>query len=109
MKLFAKVTTDEVLLKKFMEEKQIYVDLLKERSTIFLEEASLVNLPIYPYKEGFFITVKIEDENEKIRVYDELQNLHIFTVQVDFGLRVAICSVPKRKLVGLAKKINDLI
>lgn len=109
MKLFAQVTTDKILLENFMKEKQYYVDLLKERSSVFLEEAYAINLPIYPYKEGFFITVKIEDENEKVRIYNELQKKHIYTVQVDLGLRIAICSVPKRKLVGLAKKINDLI
>lgn len=109
MKLFSTVTTDEVLLKRFMEEKQRYVTLLKDRSDIFLKEAKEIDLPIYPYKEGFFITIKIEDNLEKVRIYDALQKNHIFTVQVDGGLRVAICSVPKRKLLGLASKINELI
>ena len=43
------------------------------------------------------------DENLK------LQKNNIFTVEVEGGLRIAICSVPKRKLVGLAKRIKDLM
>ena len=107
MSLFAKVESDENVYKEYIKEKQYYVNLLKERSDIFLKEAKENSLEIYPYKEGFFITIKVEDNNYKETVYNRLMENHIYTVMVDGGLRVALCSVPKRKLLGLAKKIKD--
>lgn len=109
MELFATVTQTEELCAKYMTEKQQYVHLLKERADIFVSECHEVKLDIYPFVEGFFVTIKVQDNLEKEALNLRLQKNNIFTVEVDGGLRVAICSVPKRKLKGLAQRIKDVI
>jgi len=109
MKLFSTIMNDESLKDTYLQEKQIYIDLLKERSTIFINEAHEVGLPIYPYVEGFFVTIKIDNDLEKEQLNLKLQKNNIFTVEVDKGLRVAICSASKRKLKGLAKRIKEIM
>jgi len=109
MKLFSTIINDETLKTKYLEEKQYYINLLKERANIFLNEAKEVNLDIYPYVEGFFITIKIPNNLEKTALNSRLQEHNIFLVEVDGGLRVAICCVSKRKLKGLAKRIKELM
>lgn len=109
MRLFSLIIDNDSLQAEYMKEKKYYVDLLKERSDIFVKEALEVGLPIYPYKEGFFVTLVIKDQAKKEAFNLLLQKNYIYTVEVDGGLRVAICSVPKRKLVGLAIKIKNLL
>ena len=109
MELFALVTQDEDLRKKYMAEKQEFVDLLKDRAAIFVSESKEAGLDIYPHVEGFFVTIKVEDNKEKEALNVRLQENNIFTVEVDGGLRIAICSVPKRKLKGLAQKIKAVM
>lgn len=103
---FVKVARDDV--KAFLEEKNEYIQLLKERSRIFIEEANACGLPIYPYKEGFFVTVKIENEN-KDKYHEKLMENHIFTVQVNKGIRVAICSLSVEKTKGLAIRMKEIL
>lgn len=92
----------------FMNEKQSYIDLLKERSEIFYNEAKEVGLECYPYKEGFFVTLKMDNQlKEKYHAY--LMQNNIFTVQVNKGIRVAVCSLPVEKAKGLAKRMKELL
>jgi aspartate aminotransferase/aromatic-amino-acid transaminase len=109
MDLFTLVTTSPKLLENYLIEKQKYVDLLKERSEIFVSECQQVGLDIYPFREGFFVTIRVVDQKEKEALNLRLQENNIFMVEVDGGLRVAICSVPKRKLKGLAKRIKAIM
>lgn len=104
---FTWVTTDNYF--NFLSEKQDYIDLLKERSSIFMEEASKVGLDVYPYKEGFFITVKCKDNKQRDALHEQLIKHHIFTVKVNLGIRVAICSCSIEKTKGLATAIKMLI
>lgn len=103
---FTWVTTEN--LDNFLAEKQPYIDLMKQRSDIFLKEAKEHNLSVYPYKEGFFITLQIENELKQ-KYHEALMKEHIYTVQVNQGIRVAICSLPVDKCYGLAKKMKDIL
>ncbi|MBQ7889372.1 MAG: aminotransferase class I/II-fold pyridoxal phosphate-dependent enzyme [Erysipelotrichaceae bacterium] len=103
---FSWVTTEN--LENFLNEKQSYIDLLKQRSSIFLKEAKEANLPIYPYKEGFFVTVKI-DNDLKQKYHEALMKEHIYTVQVNKGIRVAVCSLPVEKCYGLAQRMKKIL
>jgi len=109
MKLFSTIMNDEKLKAAYMLEKQTYIDLLKDRASIFVSEAKEVGLEIYPYVEGFFVTIKVIDDSQKELLNKKLQENNIFIVEADYGLRVAICSVPRRKLKGLAKRIKELM
>lgn len=92
----------------FLKEKQTYIDLMKERSSIFLKEANEVSLDCYPYKEGFFITLKMKDNDYRDKFHQECMKEHIYTVAVNQGIRVAVCSLPVKKVYGLAKKMKEI-
>ena len=104
---FTWTTTEN--LDNFLNEKQPYIDLIEKRASIFVSEANEANLEIYPYKEGFFVTLKVEDNQLKQRYHQELMNHHIYTVQVNKGIRVAVCSLPVDKCYGLAQKMKDIL
>ena len=95
-------------LEEFNKEKDIYINLLKERADIILKEAKEIDLPIYPFDEGFFITLKV-DNSIKNKYHEELLNNNIFTVQVNEGIRIAVCSLPINKCYGLSKKLKDIL
>ena len=110
MKNFVWVVTEK--RDTFLKEKQKYIDLMKERSSVFLKEAEECGLETYPYKEGFFVTIKVEDNDRAERIHAELMKNHIYTVLVNKGIRVACCSLPVKKAHGLAarmKKIADSV
>lgn len=94
---------------EFLLEKAKYIDLLEARSAIFLKEAEDCDLPVYPYKEGFFITIKIKDNKLKEKYHAALMENNIFTVQVNFGIRVAVCSLSVEKTKGLASRMKKIL
>lgn len=107
----AMVCVSEILdnqLNIYLNEKEIYINLLKQRSDIIIKEAIENNLPIYPYIEGFFITIKVDD-NLIDKYHEALMNNNIFTVKVDHGIRIAVCSLPIKKCYGLAKKLKEIL
>jgi len=107
MENFVRVTIDNLV--EFEKEKNYYVDLLKERSDIFVREAAEVQLPIYPYKEGFFVTIMIDDNEVVTKYHQALIDNNIFAVKVNKGIRVAICSVSVEQTKGLAKRMSDIL
>lgn len=105
---FTYVTTENYF--EFQLEKQEYIQLLKKRSNLFITESKECGLQLYPYKEGFFVTVKCLDNHQRDRFHDALIRHNIFTVKVNLGIRVAICSCNLEKIAGLAvamKMIQD--
>jgi aromatic-amino-acid transaminase len=77
--------------------------LVKKRSEIFLAECAREQLPIYPYKSGFFVTLNLENAAkvaERLRADD----IYLAPVKKD-ALRVALCCLPTAKIPGLAHKI----
>lgn len=102
--LIATKHTDE-----FNEEKDKYVQLLKQRSDIFKKEANDCGLVYYPYVEGFFVTLKIEDQKVLDEFHQALLDNNIFTVKVNKGIRVALCSLAVEKCQGLAYKMKDIL
>ncbi len=107
MENFVLVTSEKY--DEFMAEKQEYVDLLRERSYTFKAEAEECGLECYPYKEGFFVTVKVEDDELLKKYHAALMEHNIFTVQVNKGIRVAVCSLPVRQCKGLAPKMKKIL
>jgi aspartate aminotransferase/aromatic-amino-acid transaminase len=107
MKLFARLILDENKREALTRERNFYIDLLKDRSDIFMKEAEEVGLPVYPYKEGFFVTIKVEDSERQKEIQKKLKEKLIYTILVNKGIRVAVCSLPKRKIKGLAGRIKE--
>ena len=87
----------------------IIAAVLKQRSDIFIKEADECGLEYYPYKEGFFVTIKVEDNALKAKYHEVLMENNIYTVQVNKGIRVATCSLPVDKAKGLAKKMKEIL
>ena len=107
MENFVEVTTTHV--DAFNAERQYYVDLLKKRSDIFMNEAIACKLPIYPYREGFFITIRIDDNDIRDLYHQALLDHLIFTIKVNKGIRVAICSLSVNHCKGLAMRMKEIL
>ncbi|MEE0107816.1 MAG: aminotransferase class I/II-fold pyridoxal phosphate-dependent enzyme [Merdibacter sp.] len=107
MENFVAVTSDNK--ENYEAEKDTYVKLLKERSGIFTAEADACGLQYYPYKEGFFVTLKMDNNEIRDLYHDSLMNEHIYTVKVNKGIRVAVCSLPVEKCYGLAGRMKDIL
>lgn len=90
----------------YLEEKKKHVSIMKQRSDLFLSEAKECGLDVYPYKEGFFISLRIEDNERRSRMHQALMDEHIYTVQVNHGIRIGICSLPLNKIKGLAARMK---
>lgn len=93
---------------EYLKEKQEAVNLLKERSNLFISQAKENNLDIYPYTDGFFISLKIEDQNKRDIIHNTLLENHIYAVKIKKGIRIGICALPLKSIDGLAKKIKEL-
>ena len=90
----------------YLKEQQSYVKALQARSSLFKQEAQECGVDIYPYKEGFFITLRVKDNEEGKKLHAALMRKHIYTVLVNKGIRVGICALPLEKVRGLAQKIR---
>ena len=82
--------------------------MLKTRTDLFIKQAQECNLETYPYTEGFFVTLKVDDNTSRDEWHKRLIDNHIYTIKVNHGIRVGICSVPLKKVDGLAKRIKEL-
>lgn len=82
--------------------------MLKKRTDMFVEQAKECGLETYPYQEGFFITIKVDNNQKRDEWHTKLFENHIYTIKVNKGIRVGVCSIPLTKLDGLAKRIKDL-
>ena len=103
MLTFPKVISDP----QFLAEKQTYIELMHQRSELFMKEAQDNNLPYYPYKEGFFITLEVDPKNLD-QYHEALMANQIYTVKVNKGIRLAICSLPINQISGLAKRMKEI-
>lgn len=103
---FVKVITEKK--DEFLAEKQIAINNLKERTDLFVKQANECGLPIYPYQEGFFVTLNID--NEILPKYDAaLNEQHIYGVPFNNGLRIAVCGLTLNQIDGLAYKMKEIL
>lgn len=107
MKLFAKIMTNPELKERFLKEKDSYMKLLIDRANLFINESNHVGLKYLPYKSGFFVTLPVGQNVDK--VMEDLESKNIFVIKFNDGIRIGLCSVPLYKIVGLAKRIKDSI
>lgn len=108
MVLFSNIVLNDEKYKIFLKEQNEMKKIIKNRAEIFLDEAKKINLPILPYKDGFFITIPF-DKYKQNEVEDRLQKENIFAIVFENAIRIAICSVPKYKIYGLSEKIKNIL
>lgn len=105
MNVIEHIFTSEKYKKEFEEELQIGRKLLKDRATLFIQEAIKNDLVIYPYCGGFFISVPTKNKN----IFKDLVEDHVFVIQMQELIRVAISSLPLKDIPELVKKIKKHI
>lgn len=104
MRTMANIVHDPEKMKRYEKEILGYSKLVEERAAILEEEGKAIGLPMLPYMGGFFVTIPSDAPAE---VTEELMKEHVYLIPVSRGIRVAVCSVPKRQITGLAQRIYD--
>jgi len=79
---------------------------LNKRASLFIKEAKEVNLKIYPYSNGYFISIPVSNPNE---VANKLKQDKIFVLPVCNVIRVAICGLKEKQVKGLATIIKKYV
>ncbi len=93
----------------YLAEKKTAVELLKKRTDLFVKQADECKLPIYPYSDGFFVTIRVDDKDLLNRYTSKLEEDHVFCVPFSKGLRVALCGIPLAKVDGLAYRLKRVL
>ena len=93
---------------EYRAEKQRSITELYERAQLFIKQAAECGLPLYPFREGFFITLRI-DEDIKQAYYERLMENDIYCVVFPKGIRIAICSLPLEVIDGLAYRLASIL
>ena len=106
MKVMANICKDPAKVAELDAERAKYFHLIQERADLFMKEADECGLKYLPYISGFFITIPMEGSQ---KVCDELEKENIFLVPLGKGIRLAVCSVSKKKIHGLAAKIKSTL
>ena len=83
--------------------------MLKRRIELFIRQADECGLEYYRFDDGFFITLKMNDNESRDKYHQKLIDNHIYTIKVNRGIRIGLCSVPLDIVDGLAKKLKDLM
>ena len=106
MKVMANICKDPAKVAELDAERAKYFHLIQERADLFMKEADECGLKYLRYISGFFITIPMEGSQ---KVCDELEKENIFLVPLGKGIRLAVCSVSKKKIHGLAAKIKSTL
>ena len=106
MRTLVEIYSNPELLAKVEEERDFYYRMIKARADRFVEEAKACGLPMIPYIAGFFLSVPCKNS---AAVCDLLHEDHIYLVPLAAGVRVALCSIPLRKIDGIATKLNEAL
>lgn len=93
---------------EYDEELEAAKGMLKERTELFIRQAGDCGLELYQSADGFFVTLKMKDNDERDAYHKRLLDHHIYTIKVNHGIRVGLCSVPLETLDGLAEKMKEL-
>jgi aromatic-amino-acid transaminase len=100
------VLNDEEKIKELRTEVQRNSDILAERSKVLMEELSEAGIEYYPYKSGFFITLKIDNAFE---IADELKKQHMYVVPMnENSIRLAISGMTKDEITTLIRAFAKL-
>lgn len=107
MKLLSDIYGDEKLLKEVNDERNEKIVLLKKRAELFIKGAEENGIVTCPFRSGFFVTIPLK-ENAK-EIIADLKAKKVFVLPVIGGMRIAICSVPCKKIEKLPEIIANSI
>ncbi len=106
MKAMSAICADPEQVKKLDAERLQYFNLIRERADIFMKETAEAGVKILPYLSGFFITIPVTNSQQICNI---LEKEHIFLVPLKKGIRLAVCSISKTKMKGIAAKLAAAI
>ena len=95
--------------KQYDEELEAAKMMLKARTNLFIRQAEECGLELYASADGFFVTIRFDDNTKRDEAHQRLIDHHIYTIKVNKGIRVGLCSVPLAKVDGFAKQIKELM
>lgn len=82
-------------------------DLMYNRSKLLLKYLDKYNIDHYPYKCGFFVTLKVEDA---YGLAEKLEKEHMYVVPMNnHSVRIALSGLNDEEIVTLITKIKELI
>ncbi len=84
-------------------------EMLKKRTDLFIRQAEECGLELYRFSDGFFVTMEMENNEVRDAFHQKLIDHHIYTIKVNRGIRVGLCSLPLKTVDGLAKRIKELM
>ena len=105
MRTLVNICKDPQAFAAVQKERTHYYNMIKERADIFSQEAKEANLKMLPYIAGFFISMESKDPDA---ICDKLHEDFVYAVPLAKGVRIAVCSVPKEQLYGLAAKVKKV-
>ena len=82
--------------------------MLKKRTELFVRQAKECGLELYKFSDGFFVTLKMTSNEQRDAYHQKLIDNHIYTIKVNKGIRLGLCSVPLKIVDGLAAKLKGL-
>ena len=94
---------------KYYKELEDAKKMLKDRVNLFVEQADACGLEYYRFSDGFFVTLKMENNEIRDQIHQRLLDNHIYTIKVNKGIRLGLCSTPLSVVDGLAKKVKELM
>lgn len=106
MKAMSAICADPKQVEKLDAERLQYFNLIRERADIFMKETAEAGVKILPYLSGFFITIPVTNSQQICNI---LEKEHIFLVPLKKGIRLAVCSISKTKMKGIAAKLAAAI
>jgi aspartate/tyrosine/aromatic aminotransferase len=81
-------------------------DLVKERSSSFISQANEIGLKTHPFRSGFYTVILTKNPDTD---YLKLAEHRIFAVPMSGGIRLALCSLSKKEIIGLPKRIKSIL
>lgn len=103
MRTLVNICKDKEIFDAIRSERQNMYELLKARADIFTQEAKEVGLDMLPYIAGFFLSMESKNSDA---ICEKLQEDNVYAVPLAKGVRIAVCSVTKEKMKGLATKVK---
>lgn len=101
-----KIITDDFYKQKVMLEIEKQKEVLKQRSEIILNELAKHDIHPCPYKNGFFITIEVEDP-EQVAYKLHLKDIYVTTIAN--AVRIAISGIPTNRIIDITNEIINVI
>lgn len=109
MEMIIDLYKEPAKLQAFRAEQADFAADLAHRAATFTKEADEVGLRICPYDSGFFIYVPTQNHADAEALAAKVREKDIFTVPLGEGVRIAICAIDEKQIVGMAKVFKDAV